>query len=57
MIECLICGYIGKPKKIETEYRRHWIKGLFLCKEICPYCGDTAIEKIKIKKRVIVEKL
>ena len=51
MIECLVCGYVGKSKKIELEYRGHWIKGLFLCKEICPCCGDTAIEKIKNKEK------
>lgn len=50
-IECLVCGYIGKPKKITPRYMGHWIKGLFLCDKVCPICGDTAIETIKEKKK------
>jgi len=46
-VECLVCGYVGKPKKITPRYMGHWRKGLFLCKEICPHCGDTAIELAK----------
>lgn len=45
-IECLICGYIGEAKKIKLTYKGHWLKGLFLCDEICPVCGDTAIEEV-----------
>lgn len=56
MIECLVCGYIGELKKVDLEYRRHWIKGLFLCEKVCPYCGDTAIEKIKKKKNDTTDK-
>jgi len=42
-IECLVCGYVGKSQRITPQYKRHWKMGLFLCQEICPYCGDTAI--------------
>jgi len=52
MIQCLVCGYTGAPKKIKPCYRRHWIKGLFLCEEICPRCGDTAIEEIKERRNI-----
>jgi predicted RNA-binding Zn-ribbon protein involved in translation (DUF1610 family) len=58
MIECLVCGHVGPPRTFPSPgiERPHWLLGWMMVTEICPNCGDTAIEHISMEEEKILEK-